>query len=88
MKHTAKIDPALSSAIDDDVMDEMENNEATGMFEYKPESEHLTADTHAHSMIHRCEKRSSHKNESWEPPVRSFIATTRTPVVLVTSTGK
>ena len=42
MKHTAKIDPALSSAIDDDVMDEMENNEATGMFEYKPESEHLT----------------------------------------------
>ena len=26
----------------DDVMDEMENNEATGMFEYAPEPEHLS----------------------------------------------
>ena len=42
MNHTAKIDLTLSNAIDDDVMDEMENNEATGMFEYKPEPEHLT----------------------------------------------
>ena len=42
MKHTAKIDPALSSSIEGDVMDEMENNEATGILEYIPESEHLT----------------------------------------------
>jgi len=42
MSHTAKIDPAPSSAIDNDVMDEMENNEATEIFEYKPESEQLT----------------------------------------------
>jgi hypothetical protein len=42
MNHTAKIDPAPSSAIEDDVMDEMENNEATEIFEYKPESEQLT----------------------------------------------
>jgi len=42
MNHTAKIDTALIHAIDDDVMDEMENNEATGMFEYRPEAEELT----------------------------------------------
>ena len=42
MKHTAKIDPALSSSIEGDVMDEMENNEATGILEYILEPEHLT----------------------------------------------
>jgi len=42
MNHTAKIDPATTSVIDDDVMDEMENSEATEIFEYKPESEQLT----------------------------------------------
>ena len=42
MNHTAKIDPAPISAIDDDVMDAMENNEATEIFEYKRESEQLT----------------------------------------------
>ena len=42
MNHTAKIDPAPNSAIDDDVMDEMENNEATEILDYKPESEQLT----------------------------------------------
>ena len=42
MNHTAKIDPALTTVIDDEVMDEMENNEATGMLEYKPGSERLT----------------------------------------------
>ena len=36
MNHTAKIDPAPSDAMDDDVMTEMENIEATGVLEYRP----------------------------------------------------
>ncbi len=42
MNHTAKVLPATSQAMDDEVMEEMENNEATGMFEYKPDPEQLT----------------------------------------------
>lgn len=42
MNDTAKIDSTLNSPIDDEVMDEMENNEATGLFEYQPESDQLT----------------------------------------------
>ncbi len=37
MNHTAKVDPAPSDAMDDDVMNEMENMEATGVLEYKPD---------------------------------------------------
>ncbi len=37
MTHTAKVDPAPSDAMDDDVMNEMENIEATGVLEYKPD---------------------------------------------------
>ncbi len=37
MTHTAKVDPAPSDAMDDDVMNEMENMEATGVLEYKPD---------------------------------------------------
>ncbi|MFL2547403.1 MAG: hypothetical protein ACJ0SL_08615 [Candidatus Rariloculaceae bacterium] len=42
MNQTAKIDSTLNQPIDDEVMEEMENNEATKLFDYKPESEHLT----------------------------------------------
>lgn len=42
MNHTAKIQPDPSYSMDDEVMEEMENNEATGLFEYKPDSEQLT----------------------------------------------
>ena len=42
MNHTAKIDPTLNHALEDEVMDEMENNEATGLFEYKPGSTELS----------------------------------------------
>ena len=41
MSHTAKIDPASSDAIDDDVLTEMENIEATGVLEYKPDPKFL-----------------------------------------------
>ena len=37
MNHTAKVDPSPSDAMDDDVMNEMENIEATGVLEYKPD---------------------------------------------------
>lgn len=37
MNHTARIDPTPVDAIDDDVMNEMENIEATGVLEYKPD---------------------------------------------------
>ena len=42
MNHTAKSDSTLINPIDDEVMDEMENNEATGLFEYKPEADQPT----------------------------------------------
>ena len=42
MNHTAKVQPEPSYAMDDEVMEEMENNEATGLFEYAPEAEQLT----------------------------------------------
>lgn len=42
MSHTARIDPTPVDAIDDDVMNEMENVEATGVLEYKPDPERLT----------------------------------------------
>ena len=42
MSHTARIDPTPVDAIDDDVMNEMENVEATGVLEYKPYPERLT----------------------------------------------
>ena len=42
MNHTARIDPIPSDAIDDDVMNEMENIEATGVLEYKPDPDRLT----------------------------------------------
>ncbi len=35
MNHTAKIDPTPSDAMDDDVMSETENIEATGVLEYR-----------------------------------------------------
>ncbi len=41
MNHTAKVDPAPSDAMDDDVMNEMENIEATGVLEYKPDPNFL-----------------------------------------------
>ena len=41
MRHTAKIDPAPSDAMDNDVMNEMENFEATGIFEHKPDPDYL-----------------------------------------------
>ncbi len=37
MTHTAKVDPAPSDAMDDDVINDMENMEATGVLEYKPD---------------------------------------------------
>ena len=46
MNHTAKIEPASSDAMDDDVMTEMENIEATGVLEYKPDPTFL-ADSEA-----------------------------------------
>ena len=46
MNHTAKIDPAPSDAMDDDVMTEMENIEATGVLEYRPDPKFL-ADSEA-----------------------------------------
>ena len=42
MDHTAKLHPEPSYSMDDEVMEEMENNEATGLFEYKPDAEQLT----------------------------------------------
>jgi hypothetical protein len=42
MNHTARIDPTPVDAIDDDVMNEMENIEATGVLEYKPDPNRLT----------------------------------------------
>jgi len=42
MNHTAKLDLAPSEALDNDVMEEMENNEATGIFDYKPDTVSLT----------------------------------------------
>lgn len=42
MNHTAKNDSTLINPIDEEVMDEMENNEATGLFEYAPESDQRT----------------------------------------------
>jgi hypothetical protein len=41
MSHTARIDPTPVDTIDDDVMNEMENVEATGVLEYKPDPERL-----------------------------------------------
>ena len=41
MSNTAKLQPDPSYSMDDEVMDEMENNEATGMFEYMPDAELL-----------------------------------------------
>ena len=46
MNHTAKIDPAPSDALNDDVMTEMENIEATGVLEYRPDR-NLLADSEA-----------------------------------------
>ena len=42
MSNTAKLQPDPSYSMDDDVMEEMENNEATGMFEYTPDAELLS----------------------------------------------
>lgn len=46
MNHTAKIDPAPSDAMDDDVMTEMENIEATRVLEYRPDP-NILADSEA-----------------------------------------
>ncbi len=46
MNHTAKIDPAPSDAMDDDVMSETENIEATGVLEYRPNPNYV-ADSEA-----------------------------------------
>ena len=46
MNHTAKSDPAPSDALNDDVMTEMENIEATGVLEYRPDT-NLLADSEA-----------------------------------------
>tara|TARA_B100001971_G_scaffold175865_1_gene169655 strand:- start:280 stop:507 length:228 start_codon:yes stop_codon:yes gene_type:complete len=42
MSHTAKIQSTSTQVIDEEVMDKMENNEATGFFDYKPDPEQLT----------------------------------------------
>ncbi len=42
MNHTARIDSTSVDPMDDDVMNEMENIEATGVLEYKPDPNRLT----------------------------------------------
>lgn len=42
MNRSAKLQSESSYAMDDEVMEEMENAEATGLFEYAPEAEDLT----------------------------------------------
>lgn len=42
MNQTARINPTPVDTIDDDVMNEMENIEATGVLEYKPDAERLS----------------------------------------------
>ncbi len=42
MNHTAKLQPEPSFSMDDEVMEEMENTEATGLFEYVPEADQPT----------------------------------------------
>lgn len=42
MKHTAKLQSEPSYSMDDEVMEEMENNEATGLFDYVPSADQLT----------------------------------------------
>lgn len=42
MNHTAKIDPTPGYAMDDDVINEVEKNEAPGIFEYQSDPNCLT----------------------------------------------
>ena len=42
MNHTAKTDPISSYATDDDAMNEVEHNEATGMLEFDSDPNYLT----------------------------------------------
>jgi hypothetical protein len=42
MNQTAKAVPAENYAIDEEVMDEMENIEPTGLFDYAPDQENRT----------------------------------------------
>ncbi len=46
MNHTAKIDPAPSDAMNDDVMSETEDLGATGVLEYRPNPNYV-ADSEA-----------------------------------------
>jgi len=42
MNQTAKVEPAENHAMDEDVMDEMESVEPTGLFDYAPEQANRT----------------------------------------------